>query len=196
MKHFFPFLALLLISCSISQTKKGNVEFSLETKASLQEYLTSNQVNFNPDHLYSLKDIQTFAAFNGDGKLSLPEILFFYANGEQVKNKFNERECTNILNDYQRINDLAIDEKALKFTEQVNQFRPFNQSKLAENQISVVIFYAKFVENIKKVNQQSFEWYQEISSIAKEDVNILLVSLDVMEEWNLSKATLGSLGIE
>jgi wobble nucleotide-excising tRNase len=196
MKHIFPLIVLLLVGCSISYTKKVNIEFSQETKASLEEYLTSNQVNFNPNQLYSLKDIQTFAAFNDEDKLNLPEILFFNANGEQVKNKFNERECTNILNDYQKINDLAIDEKAYKFTEQVNQFRPFNQSKLAENQVSVVIFYAKFVDNIKKVNQQSFEWYQEISSIAKEDVNILLVSLDVMEEWNLSEATLESLGIE
>ncbi|SEA80852.1 hypothetical protein [Psychroflexus halocasei] len=182
--------------CKVTSTKDAKISFALETKESLEKYLSTNNLNYEKNHLYTLKDIRTFAEFNAQDKLSLPQVLFFKKNGKQVKNVFNHNECTNIISDFNQINDLKIDESALLFKELLDKIKPLYSNKVKDDMISVVIFYGKYVSSHKSINNQSFEWYEEVSKVDKNDVNILLVSLDVMQNWNLSKETKESIGIE
>lgn len=78
----------------------------------------------------------------------------------------------------------------------MDKINPLYSNKVKDDMISVVIFYGKYVSSHKSINNQSFEWYEEVSKVNKNDVNILLVSLDVMQNWNLTKETKESIGIE
>lgn len=191
-------LVVLLVSCKVTTTRKAKIDFKLETKESLEDYLSKNDVDYSANHLYSLKDIQTFAEFNDQEKLSLPEVLFFNENGLQVKNAFNNKECTTILSDFEVIDNLEVDQAAWEFDTLLKKLHPLHSSKVKKGNNSVVIFYGKYVSNEKSINKQSFEWYEEISKAAnvKSNVNILLVSLDVMENWNLTEETKRSIGIQ
>lgn len=182
--------------CKVTSTKDAEISFALETKESLEKYLSTNNLNYEKNHLYTLKDIRTFAEFNEQDKLSLPQVLFFKKNGKQVKNVFNHNECTNIISDFNQINDLKIDKSAFLFEELLDKINPLYSNKVKDDMISVVIFYGKYVSSHKPINNQSFEWYEEVSKVNKNDVNILLVSLDVMQNWNLTKETKESIGIE
>ncbi|PJX23294.1 hypothetical protein CAP47_06190 [Psychroflexus sp. S27] len=182
--------------CKVTSTKDAEISFTLETKESLEKYLSTNNLNYEKNHLYTLKDIRTFAEFNEQDKLSLPQVLFFKKNGKQVKNVFNHNECTNIISDFNQINDLKIDKSAFLFEELLDKINPLYSNKVKDDMISVVIFYGKYVSSHKSINNQSFEWYEEVSKVNKNDVNILLVSLDVMQNWNLTKETKESIGIE
>lgn len=193
MKYFSPLFVLLFVGCSITFTKKANFEFSLETPSSIKEYVQENNIRVRPQHLYSLKDLQTFAEYNENDRLSLPEILFFNKEGKQVENNFNTNKCTNILNDIPQINSLNIDSTANNITQKSSEFQPLFESEFNNNIPSVVIFFAKFTKNHKSINRQSFEWYE--LALQQEEVNIFLVSFDLMEEWNISEETKQSLRI-
>lgn len=191
-------LIVLLVSCKVTTTRKAKIDFKLETKESLEYYLSENDVDYSANHLYSLKDIQTFAEFNDQEKLSLPEVLFFNENGLQVKNAFNNKECTTILSDFEVIDNLEVDPAAWDFDTLLKKLHPLHSREVKKGNNSVVIFYGKYVSNEKSINKQSFEWYKEISKAAnaKSNINILLASLDVMENWNLTEETKRSIGIQ
>lgn len=193
MKHLLSLLVLLLVGCSVAYTKKAKFEFSLETPSSIKEYVQENNIRVHPQHLYSLKDLHTFAEYNENDRLSLPEILFFNKEGKQVENNFNTNKCTNILNDIPQINSLNIDSTANNVTQKLSEFKPLFESEFNQNIPSVIIFFAKYTKNHKSINRQSFEWYE--LALQQEEVNIFLVSFDLMEEWNISKETKQGLGI-
>jgi len=195
MKKSLILLLFFVSSCMITHTRNAKIDFALETKESLENYLSDNNLEFQRNDLYSLNSIYTFAEFNDQNKLNLPEILFFNKEGKQVKNVFNKKECSNIISDFEQVNNLEIDDSKASFENLLkNNLKPLYFKDIKKDVVSAVIFYGKFVSSHKSINKQSFTWYEEISKY--DNVNVLLVSLDVMEEWNLSEETRKSIGIK
>ena len=181
---------ILFISCSAQ--KNISIPFTVENKDSLNTYLIENKVEFEKNDLYTIKDFTSFAHFNNDGKLQVPEILFFNSNGYLVKNRFNNNECSQVINEIEKINSLKFNKK-ITINDWLEHISPLNQDSTVKDNIYIIINWAKFVD---KFNGQSFEWYNQLrNKNSNLKVNCILLNLDIQEKWNLTEPQKKALNI-
>lgn len=150
-------------------------------------------MNFEENDLYTIKSFNSFAQLNNDDKLQVPEILFFNSDGNLVKNRFNNNECSQVINDIEKIDKLKFD-KNLTINDWLKHILPINQDTTTTGNIYIIINWAKFVD---KFNEQSFEWYNELKNQNSNlKVNCILLNLDIQEKWNLTELQKKALNIE
>ncbi|MEY4834533.1 MAG: hypothetical protein RI980_648 [Bacteroidota bacterium] len=178
---------------SCASQKKVSISFEIENISSLKSYLTKNNVLIDTLDLYSLKNFSSFAKFNNLDLLQVPEILFFNSNGYLVKNRFNNNECSKVINDIKKIDNLSFDKKNT-IDQLLSDLSSFYNNKVEENTIYVVINWAKFVDDF---NKQSFEWYNELKNSSNEiKVKCIFLNLDVQENWNINEEQKKALNIK
>jgi hypothetical protein len=123
----------------------------------------------------------------------VPEILFFNTDGYLVKNRFNNNECSQVINDIQKINSLEYD-KNITINDLLKNITPVYKNSSETKKYYVVINWAKFVG---KINKQSFDWYNDLKkSSSNTIVNCILLNLDIQESWNLNEQQKKSLNIK
>lgn len=185
------FFFIIYISC-YSQ-KNISINFNIENKESLNTYLASAKVNFEEDDLYTIKDFNSFAHLNNNDKLQVPEILFFNSNGHLVKNRFNDNECSQVINEVEKINSLKFNKK-VTINDWLKHISPLNKDLTEKGNIYIIINWAKFVD---KFNEQSFEWHKELKNQNSDlKVNCILLNLDIQENWNITDRQKKALNIE
>ncbi|WP_100075590.1 hypothetical protein [Chryseobacterium camelliae] len=195
MKFYIHLLFFLLFSFWGSAQKKIQINFALQDEASLKTYLSSKKTDFSDADLYILKDFKSFAYFNNNDKLQVPEILFFNNQGYLVKNRFNNNECTEVISDIEKVNRYKSDKKVtlqdwLQFISPLKNPQP----GIDHNKITVVINWAIFTD---QYNEQSFEWYKKIRALSlSTKINCILLNLDVQQKWNLTEKQKAALHIE
>lgn len=177
-----------LVSGTVYSQKKLEIVFKEETKADINQYAFDNikKVIDNTD-IYVLKDFKSFAEYNNEGKLQVPEILFFNSSGYLVKNRFNNNECTQVITDIKKINSMKFD-KNRNIADYTKRFAPLNT--VPQNDINkiydyyIIINWAKYT---KEFNDQSFEWYLQFkkSGLASK-VKCYFLNLDVQKSWNMN----------
>lgn len=173
--------------------KNISIDFNIENEESLKAYLTENKVSFENDDLYYIKDFNSFAYLNNNDKLQVPEILFFNSNGYLVKNRFNDNECSQVINEIEKINSLKFNKK-ITINDWLKHISPLNQDITENGSLFIIINWAKFVD---KFNEQSFEWYKELKNQNSNlKVNCILLNLDIQENWNLTEQQKKALNIE
>ncbi len=178
---------------SCASQKKVSISFEIENISSLKSYLTKNNVLIDTLDLYALKNFSSFAKFNNLDLLQVPEILFFNSNGYLVKNRFNNNECSKVINDIKKIDNLSFDKKST-IDQLLSDLSSFYNNKVEENTIYVVINWAKFVDDF---NKQSFEWYNELKNSSNEiKVKCIFLNLDVQENWNINEEQKKALNIK
>ena len=193
MKKILLYITIFIGTFSCSSQKNISINFKLENEESLNSYLTNNKVNVEKDDSYILKDFKSFANFNNSDRLQIPEILFFNSQGYLVKNRFNNNECTQVINDIEKINSLEFD-KNVKIQDWFDNIKPLYNGLKNNNEYYVIINWAIYVD---KINKQSFSWYNELKkSTSKSKVNCILLNLDVMENWNLNDKQKKALNIK
>lgn len=193
MKKILLLITSIFIFSSCSTQKNIIIDFKIENKETLKEYLLENKIEVDNNDLYSIKDYTSFLYFNNNDKLQVPEILFFNSNGYLVKNRFNNNECSLVINDIQKINSLEFD-KNISIDELLKNISPLYKNSNETEKYYVVINWAKFVG---KINTQSFDWYKELKkSSTKSSVNCIMLNLDIQESWNLNEQQKKSLNIE
>lgn len=150
----------------------------------LSNYLIDNEVKLEENDLYTIKDFNSFVYLNNNDKLQVPEILFFNSNGYLVKNRFNDNECSQVINEIEKINSLKFN-KNETINEWLKYISPLHQDLTEKNNIYIIINWAKFVD---KFNEQSFEWYKQLKkSNSNLKINCILLNLDIQEKWNLTE---------
>ena len=193
MKIIVHIVLFFITSISCFAQKNISIDFNIENKESLNTYLTEKEVNFEKDDLYSIKDFNSFAYLNNNDKLQVPEILFFNSNGYLVKNRFNDNECSQVINEIEKI-DLLKFNKKITIKDWLKYISPLNQDITENGSIFIIINWAKFVD---KFNEQSFEWYKELKNQNSNlKVNCIFLNLDIQENWNLTEQQKKALNIE
>ena len=184
MKTILFYILIFFTTISCSSQKKMSINFKLENEESLNSYLIANKVNLEKDDLYILNDFASFANFNNNNRLQVPEILFFNSQGYLVKNRFNNNECTEVINDIEKINSFEFD-KNVKIEDWLKNIKPLHNGSKSDKEYFVIINWAIYVG---KINKQSFSWYNELKkTISNSNVNCILLNLDVQEDWNLNE---------
>ncbi|WP_294276971.1 hypothetical protein [uncultured Chryseobacterium sp.] len=195
MRLYINLLSFLLLSFWGSAQKKIQINFALQDEASLTTYLSSKKIDFSDADLYILKDFKSFAYFNNNDKLQVPEILFFNSEGYLVKNRFNNNECTEVISDIETVNRYKSDKK-ITLQDWLQFINPLKnpQPAIDHNKITVVINWAIFTD---QYNEQSFEWYKRIRSLSlSTKINCILLNLDVQQKWDLTEKQKAALHIE
>ncbi|UOX32960.1 hypothetical protein LXD69_13040 [Flavobacterium sediminilitoris] len=186
------FFFIIFISCSAQ--KNISISFTIENKETLNNYLIDNEVKLEENDLYTIKDFNSFVYLNNNDKLQVPEILFFNSNGYLVKNRFNDNECSQVINEIEKINSLKFN-KNVTINDWLKYISPLHQDLTEKNNIYVIINWAKFVD---KFNEQSFEWYNQLkksNSNSNLKINCILLNLDIQEKWNLTEQQKKALNI-
>jgi hypothetical protein len=185
------FFFIIFISCYAQ--KNISINFNIENIESLNKYLIENKVTIEENDLFSIKSFNSFAYLNNDDKLQVPEILFFNSNGFLVKNRFNDNECSQVINEIEKIDSLKFN-KNITINDWLEHISPLNNDTTENGSIYIIINWAKFVD---KFNEQSFEWYKELKNQDSNlKVNCILLNLDIQEKWNLTEKQKKALNIE
>lgn len=195
MKSYLYLLSFLLLSFWGSAQKKIQINFALQDEASLKAYLSSKKIGFSEENLYTLRDFKSFAYFNNNDKLQVPEILFFNSEGYLVKNRFNNNECTEVISDIEKVNRYKSDKK-VTLEDWLHFISPLKeqQSAIDHKKITVIINWAIFTDHY---NEQSFEWYTKIRALSLfSKINCIFLNLDVQQKWNLTEKQKAALHIE
>ncbi|WP_296311733.1 hypothetical protein [Winogradskyella sp. UBA3174] len=106
----------------------------------------------------SIKDFNSFTSLSNKGKIKVPEILFFNSNGYLVKNRFNNKRCTKVINEIEKIDSLKFNKK-ITINDWSENISPLNKDLTEKGTIFIIINWAKFV---CKFNEESFDWYKEL----------------------------------
>ena len=188
-KDLKAFITILILSTTIYSQKKLEIVFNEETKKDINDYAYLNSIKtIDSTDIYVLKDFKSFAEYNNEGKLQVPEILFFNSSGYLVKNRFNDNECTQVITDIKKINKLKFD-KNVNINQYKLKIKNLNQPTLNEDdkvyEYYIIINWAKFV---KDFNTQSFDWYKQLAANPlKSKVKCYFLNLDVQKSWNLNE---------
>lgn len=193
MKKILQIALFFIIFNSCYAQKSISINFNIENKESLNKYLTENKVTLEENDLFSIKSFNSFAHLNNDDKLQVPEILFFNSKGFLVKNRFNDNECSQVINEIEKIDSLKFN-KNISINDWLEHISPLNNDITENGNIYIIINWAKFVD---KFNEQSFEWYKELKNQDSNlKVNCILLNLDIQEKWNLTEEQKKALNIE
>lgn len=182
-------LLFLFISGTAFSQKKIDIIFKEETKADINQYaFEKSKKMIDSTDIYVFKNFKGFAEHYNEGKLQVPEILFFNSSGYLVKNRFNANECTQVITDIKNIDKMKFDANVniTDYTQRIaplNTLPPNNENKVYDYYI--IINWAKYTE---KFNKQSFEWYADFkkSGLASR-VKLYFLDLDVQKSWNMNE---------
>jgi hypothetical protein len=192
-KHGIKFLKIhllfLVLSTSIYAQKKIDIVFKEEIKADLNKYaFDKSEKMIDSTDIYVLKDFKSFAEYNNQGKLQVPEILIFNSSGYLVKNRFNNNECTQVITDIKKINKMKFN-KDFNISQYAQKITPLNTVTQNDGNsvydYYIIINWARFVDNY---NEQSFEWYKQLKqNEGTTKIKCYFLNLDVQQSWNLNE---------
>src|SRR5690606_23405102 len=182
---YIIFLLSFCFSCTI--TKNKEIKFVKHTNESLIIFLKSKNVDFDIKDIAYLKEFESFVEFNNSDKLVVPEAYFFNKDGYKISQKFSEEQCGNVIKNINTINSYSYDENdnisnwldKISFIDTVKPLDILNKNY----DVYIIINWALFAE---KTSDQSFEWYKSVKENKEFDIKVILLNLDIKDEWKMT----------
>lgn len=191
MKYFLT-ISIILFSVNSFFCQKNEIKFKLETENSLIEYLNRNDVLYSLEEIATLKDIQAFSKYSKEEKLVVPEAFFFNKDGYLIKNSSKSINCGSSVKHLKKLSSAKYNVNE-KFTDWINEFTFLDKKVDSENyDLYILINWAIFLDDY---NEVSFNWYKSIKEKKELKIKVILVNLDVQENWNLNENQKEYLGI-
>mgnify|MGYP005845300111 CR=1 FL=1 len=189
----------LLSSCTITRTKKIEINFTRETPASLQSFL-DGRVEYDKADIATLNSINALVAYNDSERLSVPEAYFFNRHGYRVKNNFRGTNCGQVIKNTHQINTAPSDNK-----EHIDDWIKDYTFPLGEDTLSntggdydayIIITWAKFVEQLSSSsNENAINWYRSVKELNSMRIKVIFLNLDIQESWTLTDEQEKALGL-
>lgn len=170
--------------------------FNIQNEESLYKYLKDNNVEFNKADIVTLKDINSFSYYNETDKLTVPEAYFFNRKGFRLKGNFDATSCGQTINNLEKLNKKSFD-KTDSIDNWIKEFK-FLQPQSSDLYNSgydgfIIINWAIF---LPKMNEASFNWYKSLKDEKKYKIKIILLNLDIQDNWELNQAHKDALHLE
>jgi|SRR5690606_24171647 len=183
---YIIFLLSFCFSCTI--TKNKEIKFVKHTNESLIIFLKSKNVDFDIKDIAYLKEFESFAEFNNSNKLVVPEAYFFNKDGYKISQKFSEEQCGNLIKNINTISSYSYDknDKISNWLDKISFIDDSVKDSEILNKnydIYIIINWASFAE---KTSNQSFNWYKSIKENKEFEIKVILLSLDIKEEWKIT----------
>lgn len=183
MKNFLFsfFIFLLSFACQSQQSPS----FQVQNRESLFKFLETNNISFDKKDVAVLKDMKTFTVYNANDMLTVPEAYFFNNQGQRVKG-FKGVACGQAIQNLEKINKKASDKK-----DTINKwfdnftFLESPKDSFTDYDFYVIINWATFLPEENKI---SFNWYQSLKENKQHKIKIVLLSLDIQDNWALNDA--------
>lgn len=196
MKTNLPFLLLLilgliLIGCKPSiKLLYGIKQPKFETSESIESYLEKRKVP--SDNVLIIKDLNGLININ-NGDFSVPNALFFNANGEYVEYRKSPEDCNanifGFIEDIASINYQPADSSKNMDLIIANVKHIHSEKVKVEDRRHAYIFitWAKYAGKLNK--DKAFAWVDLINSANKNGLNVeyFLLNYDLQQSWNLTE---------
>ncbi|GLB48350.1 hypothetical protein [Neptunitalea lumnitzerae] len=187
----------MLLDCGYAQ--KTPDEIIPKSSNDLIEELDNNKVVYHDNDLYYLKGLKELVALSNAEGLTIPNVQFYNKDGFFVSNVWSKGECTQVKNEIDAINTQPYTEdKTIAFwLDKIQAFQiaeqPEGMDKIYDGYIVISWANWDFLKPklMRRLNKQSFEWYEQLKDIP--NMKVIFLSIDVMEEWGLSETELTKL---
>ena len=191
MKQILIFLIFILYA-GFSYSQNNQIKFKLENKNSLIEYLDANQVSYSFEEIATLKDIRIFSEYSKTKKLAVPEAFFFNKDGFLIENNSKAISCGSSVKHLKKLASAKYNANE-KFSDWVEKLTILDKKDDLENyDLYILINWAIFLD---ANNEVSFNWFKSIKDKTELKIKVILVNLDVQENWNLTEGQKEYLGI-
>ena len=186
---------LILISFSISSFSQTKVEinFHIENDSSIVKYLKEKKIDFSNNEIATLKSFKTFAEYSRDGKLIIPEAFFYNSKGEQINNKGRGVNCSSEIKKLEKISKMKSNPNNT-LNDFLTDINIIENEKIIEDNIDlyIIITWGKFLNT---ESETSFNWFSKIRKIKDMKIKLLLLNLDIQENWNMTEVQKKTLGL-
>ncbi|MFN4198041.1 MAG: hypothetical protein ACK4FS_03340 [Flavobacterium sp.] len=180
-------ILLLTLNSSNGFTQK-EIVFSRKSSESLFQFLDEKALEFSKSDIAVLKDVNVFSAYNTNDLLVVPEAFFFDSKGYRIKG-FKGLGCGEAIKKIDKLFSKKSDPK----DHVSNWFDKFSfLESSSENGIDdesydvfVIIHWATFLSD---ESQTSLNWYRSLKNNSKYKIRVVLLSLDIHEDWTLTEA--------
>lgn len=197
----FPLVLLLLASCTITYKRNAKIEFKRQDEISLKEFLSANNVAYDPSDMLVLRDINYFAFYNEKHGIEVPHAFFFNSDGMSVINDFKGTNCGQVIQNLDKIESAksdgsgTIDDFLMPSTYLFG--KPADEMNSGKKYDAyIVITWGLFAESLSKgINNTSFKWYSDLKKNNPE-IRVFLLNLDIQKGWELTTEQEESLGMQ
>lgn len=186
MKNIFYFLLLLGVSAF---AQKEKFVYTYENPKVLQEFLDDNKVNYDVKDLAVLDHVADWLDFYKKKKLSVPTAYFFDSAGVRIVEDFDATICSEVINGLESIEKVKSykkdpNENINSWLSQID-FRFTKDEIFTETyDIYVIVIYGKLIKT-KTSNPTAFNWYNSLKKNSNLKIKTILLSIDIMDDWEL-----------
>lgn len=193
---------LLLLLCTMAFGQKRKLVYSYENTATLLQFLDENKVSYDLKDLATLNQLAYWVEYYNAEKLTVPSVYLFDSEGKRIIEDFDFAACGQTLNGLDSLEKIKAYKKEPEVT--LNTWLseldfPFTEEKpfTEPYDLYIIIFYGKLIKT-KTSNPTAFNWYNSIKANANTAVKIkpILVSIDLMDNWEIPAELKKHLGIE
>ncbi|MCO6175979.1 hypothetical protein NHF50_13080 [Flavobacterium sp. NRK F10] len=184
---------LMLVSITSFAQKKIEINFKIENDSTIIHYLKAKKVDFSNDQIATLKGIGTFAEFSKTGRLVVPDAFFFNSKGELIKNKGKGMYCGAELKKLEKISKMKSD-PGQTLENFLKEITILDGSTITDENVDMYIFitWGKF---LSAESETSLNWFSNLANQENLKIKVLLLNLDIQENWNLTENQKEYLGI-
>lgn len=197
MKNYF-YLILLFGIAAFAQKEK--LVYGYENPKSLQEFLDENKVNYDVRDLAVLDHPADWLDFYKKKKLSVPTAYFFNSEGVRIVEEFDAASCSQVINGLESIEKIKSYKKDPNETintwlSQVD-FR-FTKDEIFNEayDIYVIVIFGKLIKT-KTSNPTAFNWYNSLKKNNNLKIKTILLSIDIMDDWELPQDFKNEFGLK
>jgi len=188
MKNYFCFIVLFGIT---SFAQKQKLVYAYENPKSLLEFLDESKVNYDLKDLAVLDHPADWIDFYKKKKLSVPTAYFFNSEGVKIVEDFDATTCGQVINGLESIEKIKSYKKDVNDT--INSWLSQIDFRFTKDEIFtdaydmyVIIIYGKLIKT-KTSNPTAFNWYNSLKKNNKIKIKTILLSIDIMDDWELSQ---------
>jgi len=189
----FCFLAI----CLTATAQKKKSKFSIKTQDELLNYLNEYSVDYDKEDLMVLNDVKTFLNYLQEEKITIPSAYFFNKNGYRVSQEYTGDRCGQVISRPEEMNMVSFDEND-SINEWLKDYTFFFEGESFDDNTEydsyVIICWASFLH--KKSNRTSFNWYKSIKENKDLKIKPILLSLDLLSDWEMTDLHRKAFGLQ
>jgi hypothetical protein len=190
-------LIMLMVGFNCIAQKSKSVVYSYENTSTLLQFLNDSKVNYDVKDLAVLNHINNWIGYKNKNIIVIPNVFFFNKRGERITEDFNAMSCGQVIKDIDKISSLKTDPNDNISTWLEGLSFPFTNEEVFPEpyDLYVVIFYAKMVKT-KTSNPTAFNWYNSLKENKSLKIKPILLSLDIMDNWEMSDSQKKALNLK
>lgn len=189
MKKLLFILSFFVSFLAIAQKHKPSGHYEWENNNTLKTFLETNDVEINVKDLATLDYFNSWAYFDNNGFIQVPNAVFFNREGYRIAKNFVGEKCSQAIKGMEKIDTYKVN-KDENINEWVSKYMafPFTKEPIFDEAYDayVVIFYCKCLDSYDDVNATAFRWYKSLKENDKIKVKAILLNLDIQDTWQLT----------